>query len=406
MDGKNSVFIDLSNMNVLFRDGASLKFVMVLNYAGALERLSATLSAWGSGYDLYLCLKPRAPGEGDYVIDDLSMSGAPFVVDAAELHSVLNFFRHSVGVSEIYLCNWLNNYVHQARVGTFDSAFYYGDRVLLLSAQEKMVTRFQIYNSAVEFYEANGSDFAGYGDLGLIDVDGFKAQYPEFRQATRSQITSIAPLAHCYRTSCRITTDDLYEQLTEFLKTGSLSDKGLEQEPELEEPAVALEPEEPADSQGLGIDFSDMGSRVKTRWTVPTVALVVASFVLTGVLATCYGYTRFGKVEDESEAFYAKIDERVQGLNRVKEVYQAMEQPEFDTVSVFDFVSNSGIEVIINGFERYPDKYVVRCSYVSDDIKDAFVEYISESYSVVSTADLGAVMIDDVEGRQIAIQFG
>jgi len=406
MDGKNAAFIDLSNMNVLFRDGPSLKFVMALNYAGALERLSATLNAWGSGYDIYLCLKPRAPGEGDYVIDDLSMSGVPFVVDAAELHSVLNFFRHSVGVSEIYLCNWLNNYVHQARVGTFDSAFYYGDRVLLLSVQEKMVTKFQLYKSAVDFYEAVGSDFSGYGDLGLIDVDGFKAQYPEFRQATRNQITSIAPLAHCYRTSCRITTDDLYEQLTEFLKTGVTPGQEAEPAPEPEEPKVAVLPEEPQDSEGLGIDFDDTMPRVKTRWTVPTVALVVASFLLTGVLATCYGYTRFGKVEDESEAFYAKIEERVQGLNRVKEVYQGMESPQFDVISVFDFVSNSGTEVIINGFERYPGKYVVRCSYVSDDIKDAFIKYISESYSVVSTADLGAVTIDDVEGRQIAIQFG
>ena len=165
-----SVFIDLSNMNVLIHNG--MKFSVAMNYSNALERLGSMLSSIGRRYNIYLCLKGRPCGEGNYVIDRLSMSGAPFCVDASEILKVLKYFHSCNGVNEVYLCNWLNNYVECARTSTFDSVFYYGNRVGYARVENHLLSAFQLFGNPTDFEESIGQGYNGYGDLGLIDVDG------------------------------------------------------------------------------------------------------------------------------------------------------------------------------------------------------------------------------------------
>ena len=80
MADKYCIFVDVDSLNVLYKCGD--KFVAALSYSTSLDRLGETLPALGAGFDIYLCMKPRAPGEGDLVIDELSITGLPFTVDS------------------------------------------------------------------------------------------------------------------------------------------------------------------------------------------------------------------------------------------------------------------------------------------------------------------------------------
>ena len=143
MAEKYCIFVDLDSLNVLYKCGS--KFVAALSYSSSIDRIGDTLPALGAGFDIYLCLKPRAPGEGDLVIDELSITGLPFTVDSEELYQVLRYFREYHGFGEVYLCNWVSNYIQSARVQTFKSVVYYGDRVAMLGVKDSILESFKLY---------------------------------------------------------------------------------------------------------------------------------------------------------------------------------------------------------------------------------------------------------------------
>lgn len=410
MAERNAVIVDLSNLNVLFKLGPT--FVLTLNYSSGVDRLAEMLPLLGPGYDIYLCLKPRFEGEGDIVIDELSLAGLPCIVDSEELYEVLKFFRDSSGVSDVYLCNWVANYIAVARVATFTSVFYYGEQVAMLKVKDRLPESFSCFDSQLQFTETVGEDFDGYGDLGLLDIDGVKAQYPELSGGSKAQLTAIAPLVQCYRTPMKLNTEELYGRL-EVKRREKLDT--LPVAPVKEEVAVAVEdpqlavvsdklPEHPL-TLTLEKDIKEPVQLYKAPTPLLIKLLVGVSLVLAFGVGACARIVLGAKPVTMHEEYYAQADVRISGLQQLAVVYSSAYDTLEGASSAFDYCQSADLGVSIVGFECTMDNTVVRCVCASEDISSAFINYIAEKYTVISTNDLGMTEVDGQTAYQFSVMF-
>lgn len=390
-------------MNVMFK--VDDKFVLALNYSSGLDRLSETLTVMGPGYDIYLCLKPRPVGEGDLVIDELSMTGLPFNVDVEELYTVLKFFLNSYGVSDVYLCNWVHNYIATARITTFKSVFYYGDRVGYLVVKDKMVNDFRVFPSQLEFLSEIGADYDGYGDIGLIDVEGVTAHYPELRGVGKQQLVMLSPIVHCYRTALKMPTQELMEDLRAIL-AGETNTRRKRIVYASDEPTpikkIAPLPEEPRRRRKWNFNFG-----IRGRVGLPALGVLglVLAMTISAFLGYTFMYTKSHTIPTVPDGYYSSIEERITGLDGVKRVYDRGAETSTLISDMLNFVQSSGLDITIVGFEGYLDRYVVRCSCSSADTLSSFIDYIHASHVVISTNDLGVSVVSGVSVQQYSIMF-
>lgn len=407
---KAAVFVDLDSLNVLYKVGS--KFAAALNYASGLDRLGETLPALGAGFDVYLCLKPRAPSEGDLVIDELSITGLPFTVDSAELYQVLKFFRGYSGFGEVYLCNWVHNFIQIARVKTFHSVVYYGNRVALMQVKDGVLQGFKLYANQREF-ELEEPDFDGYGDVGLVDVDGFRAQYPEFAEGTKPQITTVAPLAQCYRTSLKMETGELLEKLTDARNSGVPLTNTFK-EPECKE---AESPDDPnlkpvnrpkptpdvAEDDWIGQD--DLGT---PRGETPSLAILFT--VLAAIISLAFGgfagvVAKYAGVIDNS-SYYSQVEQRVAGIQGMTGVYTNAPVFTTEVKDAWKYCNSSGMSVTVSGLECAQDQFVVRYSCVSESDSQPYADYIGKQYAVADVNSLGAAEVLGETVYQYSVTFG
>lgn len=420
-EGRSAVFVDLSSLNVVFKLRG--KFTCALNYGTGLEHLASVMPALGTGYDIYLCLMPRAKGEGDLIIDELSLSGVPFVADSKELLQALRYFRDSSGVGDVYLCNWLANYIACARVSSFESVFFYGDRVARIEVKNRLLETFELYNSQFEFMEAAGKENLNrYGDTDLIDANGLAAQYPELHAVSKVQLTCLAPLVQSYRSPVKITTDELYERLRANYTDGTPSEStnyiaGTPSESKTslatDVPEDAFEP--PVDKNMLPVseeipDCPKMPVKKKRQFHVGKLPFLAKFFLwISCVLAFTIGVfcnvVLNTTVDEPSSQYFTDLDARIATLQSLSLVYtEATEN--FSRVSeMFDYINNSGLSVTIMGFDYNVTGSEVRCACASRETIDSFQEYIGESYTVVSTNDLGQSMGADGTVYQFSVSF-
>lgn len=410
MAERNAVIVDLSNLNVVFKLGTT--FVLTLNYSSGVDRLAEMLPSLGPGYDIYLCLKPRFEGEGDIVIDELSLAGLPCVADSDELYTVLKFFRDSSGVSDVYLCNWVANYIAVARVATFTSVFYYGERVAMLKVKDRLPESFSCFDNQLQFTETVGDDFDGYGDLGLLDIDGIKAQYPELSGGSKAQLTAIAPLVQCYRTPIKLDTEELFGRLEvkrreklDVLPTPPVKDDVILA---VEDPQIAVASEElpePPVPSAPGKSVKESLHFRKTPTPLLAKLLVGVSLVLAFGVGACAHTVFSAKTPALHEEFYAQADARISGLQQLAVVYTSAYNTLKGATSAFDYCQSSDLGVSIAGFEYTLDNIVVRCACASEDISSAFTNYIAEKYTVISTNDLGMTEVDGQTVYQFSVMF-
>lgn len=412
MIGRNAVFVDLSSLNVVFK--LDTKFVVALNYGSAIDRLGEVITSLGTGYDVYLCLKPRAEGSGDIVLEELSMVGMPFTADTTELYRVLTFFRESNGVGEVYLCNWLHNFIAMSRVASFKSAFYYGDKVAAIEVKDRMLERFALYDSQYKFTETVGEDYGGYGDLGLIDVDGLKAQYPELRDGSKAQLTAIAPLVQAYRSPMKMKTDDLYDKLKAKFRDGVeipaveprpvVEPRPMPEDPQVT-PVTEEIPEPPKVEKAKPIARPEPEVPVRRRKT-PAFAkvLLVACALLSFTLGAC-AHVVMNPADTVNQSYFDEADARIRTLQTLSNLYGNASTNMDDVVAANDYIRKSGLAVTITGFEFGPNGNVVRCACASKDIATSFTEYIGKQYRVDSTNDLGTSGTPEQPVYQYSITF-
>lgn len=183
----NAIFIDTSNLNVLFKVGN--RFSLGVNYASAPEKIAIDAQALGTAFDVYLSIWPRQRGECDDCVNALSVGGVPFIVIPEEVDAALKLVEKIPGVGTIYVCNALANFVKQARVANFQSVIPYGRRFALVTVKNSMLEDLRIYDTQDELYAEQGEGFTCYGDLDLIDIDGLKAQYDELTPFDKSSLS-------------------------------------------------------------------------------------------------------------------------------------------------------------------------------------------------------------------------
>ena len=414
MTERTALFVDLDSLNVLYKVGG--KFVAALNYNAGVDRIGETLPALGAGFDVYLCMKPRAVGEGDLVIDELSITGLPFTVDSEELYSVLKFFRDYSGFGEVYLCNWVNNFISLSRVKTFESAVYYGSRVAHMKVKDSILTDFNIYNNQHEFFDAVQMVYDGHGDVGLLDVDGLKAQYNELSGGSVPQLTALAPLIWCYRTSLKIETGELFERLRESRGLGtyfanthvehgtshveavSVHDENLipatEEPPKPKAEVKSSEPDE--------IDNIDF-SRAKTP------ILAKLAFVACCLVALCFGsfagiVSKSGNIVSNLD-YFNQTDERIAKISELNMIYSNDVDVAGFSKEAIAYMQSNELGVSVTGFEYLSDNATVRCSSASDSTSEAFAEYVSQKYTVYDIYSLGSAEVGGETVYQYSVVF-
>lgn len=411
MIGRNAVFVDPSTLNVLFK--LDTKFVAALNYGSAINRLGEAICSLGAGYDVYLCLKPRAEGEGDIVLDELSMSGFPFVADSTELYRVLTFFRESNGVGDVYLCNWLHNFIATARVPSFKSVFYYGDRVAYIEVKERLLERFELYDNQLKFAESVGDQYNVYGDLGLTDVDGLKAQYPELIDGSKAQLTAIAPLVQTYRSPLKMKTDDLYEKLKAKFQRNEeapIDNTVLNQE---KPSAVSVKPNIKSERPVTQSELTNSGPVVKeyekkniVRRRTPFLAKILV--VLCALLSFSVGVSANIALKSQDivdDSYFSELDSKLSTMSTMSSVYTNSIENMSKFTELYEYITASELEVTVLGFEFTVGANTVRCACASKDIATEYEEYIAKEYVVESTNDLGITGTQDQQVYQFSIMF-
>lgn len=415
MAGKSAVFVDLDSLNVLLK--YEDKFVAALNYSGNIDRLGSAVLALGVGYDIYLCLKPRAPGEGDLVINELSITGMPFTTDAEELYQVLSFFRDYNGLSDIYLCNWVNNYIQVARVQTFESAIYYGDRVAYLNVKDGILEQFKVYKDRLEFEATYGPEYDGYGDLGLVDIDGFKAQYPEFSGVAKPQLVSIAPLAHCYRTAVKLNMWELYDKLKDARESGvPLGNTYVE--PEYKAPEVPEDPNnhpvehEPEKSSKPAAKKRRVEENPEVEPVVKKAPMPLYTKVL--LLLSCLAAFLFGvtagtviraPAPPDYSSYVSQVQSRVVQLQGISDVFSNADTFIGDARNALAYCEATDVPISIAGFERQQEQFVIRYFCMSESDNVAFSEYVGNNFTIVSSNNLGPAETEGQTVYQYTLSF-
>lgn len=406
-EGRSAVFVDLSSLNVVFK--LNDKFMCALNYGSGLEHLASVMPALGTGYDIYLCLMPRAEGEGDMVVSELGLGGLPFTVNSEELYQVLKYFRESSGVGEVYLCNWLANYIACARVPSFESVFFYGDRVAYISVKSKMLETFKLYDNQLAFTDGFEGDYTGYGDVDLIDANGLSAQYPELHSVSKVQMTCLAPLIQSYRSPMRVATDELYEKLKAKYQRGedvNLTPRpGVKPEPEPVEdvniqPATEEIPEPPELPKERKRPSLKLG-----RTPLVAKALIGVSCAMAFTIGVFTNVVLNTDTNQVREQYFIDADNRIAALQSMATVYTGAMDNSQKAVDMFAYVNNSGLAVTIMGFDFNVNGSEVRCACASQELATSYQEYIGESYTVVSTNDLGQSQGADGTVYQFSISF-
>lgn len=406
-EGRSAVFVDLSSLNVVFK--LNDKFMCALNYGSGLEHLASVMPALGTGYDIYLCLMPRSEGEGDMVVPELGLGGLPFTVNSEELYQVLKYFRESSGVGEVYLCNWLANYIACARVPSFESVFFYGDCVAYISVKSKMLETFKLYDNQLAFTDGFEGDYTGYGDVDLIDANGLSAQYPELHSVSKVQMTCLAPLIQSYRSPMRVATDELYEKLKAKYQRGEDVDfipkPEVKPEPEPVEdvniqPATEEIPEPPELPKERKRPSLKLG-----RTPLAAKALIGLSCVMAFTIGVFTNVVLNTDTNQVREQYFIDADNRIAALQSMATVYTGAMDNSQKAVDMFAYVNNSGLAVTIVGFDFNVNGSEVRCACASQELATSYQEYIGESYTVISTNDLGQSQGADGTVYQFSISF-
>lgn len=422
MSSRDSVFVDLSTLNVLFKRDD--KFVVALNYSAAIDRLGEDIAALRTGFDIYLCAVPRIGGAGDFIVNELSLTGFPFTTDKKELYSVLKYFRETKGVNNVYLCNWVHNYISCARISEFSSVVYYGDGVLLLECSNSMVHRYRFFGSRRQFHDEVGEDFDGYGDIGLLDIDGLKAQYPELEAVQSAPLTVLAPLVQCYKTNVKLETEELYTRLGNALSSSS---KGCESVTETTPEAVDIKDSRGDDSSSataehrrhLELKDSELGKelgpregilpvkrRSTSRLPLPAKVFLVGSIVLSVGIGFCIqSLGQLNSVGTVHDNYYQTADDRIAELRQLSSIYTGATSTAVNAAERLNYVNANELGITVVGFDHTLTETTVRCACASADMLMPFEEYLNEQYFVSTSSDLGMAETGDGIVYQFSVTF-
>lgn len=408
MSIRDSIFVDVSNLNILYKSRD--KFAVALNFSSGLDRL-CVLSGVSPCIDVYLCVKPRPAGDGDMIIKELSLISFPFTCNKEEIDSIIKFFKGMRGVSNIYICNWVHNFIEVARVPTFTSVIFFADYVLRMDVKDKLLEAASFYLDAADFSSKNDEDPSFYGDVGLIDVNSIRAQYPEFSKVSKQQLVALAPLIACYKTTMKIDASQLLlEEESNSKDTENARDTKLPEQEDTDNIAENVKPSgvndfEVSDSNVSGQHTSVATAEVtatsdniapKVRGKTPAifkilgVAACFCAFIAGGLLGAFA--TELQPPMTESELLQSEAE--LASLQQLAFSYSSAHDKVSDLVGYLDYIGNSGVGQTLLGFESVPEGVNFSFSVKEKKDKETLISYLGQKYNVLSSSDLGASSAD------------
>lgn len=392
MIDRDMIFVDVETLNAVFYTYG--KFSAALNFSSAIGRLLELISSRKPGYDVYLVMKPKKPGTGDIIIDELSMTGLPFTANSVELRSIQNIFIKLHGVNNVYLCNWAHNYITCARVDSFESVFYYGSSVVKLVAENRMVKSVEFFNSQKHFHDSGNEEYSGYGDVGLLDTDGLSALHPELHAVNAPQLTVLAPLIHSYKAAMKL---DLVEYvLPEYrVPPEDSAPNDLQEKAELPKATppkkLTAQKSDPPKTAKRKIDPQPVvvpkrRSKLSNVAKVFTAASLCLAFLLgvslrINVLASGHPV--------QSGVFYSEKDALINSIRALSTYYTTADGSVQSLADRYAYVAGNDIGVSVVGFSHTANETTFRCACASNSMLAAFLDYVGQKYVVTQTAELG-----------------
>ena len=377
----NAIFIDVGNLNVLFKVNG--KFCLGLSYLNCPEKLLTDAQSLGASFDVYLSMWPRVVGEGDTIINGLSIGGVPFVVLKDEVYEAFLFASRIPGVNDIYLCNALANFVLPARVKNFQSVVCYGQRFALIDVKDSMPEKLQVFDNPNAFYEKMGDDFSCYGDVDIVDVDIIRAQYPELSEFKKNVLVPLTPLIVSYRSAYKEVRELVFEEL-----------QNVESQPE----PVVEEPKEEAPMPELAAEEVEAVARVQAaKGRIDWVSLGLGAVVCVAMLLLGIGYSmrdvssQIAVFRSQQQRFQVNSDFYAQ----VGEIYKRGYDTAGTTANMLQYAKQFELGVNIASVEVTPEQTLLIFNCSSSEIRDQFRTYMELKYTVVGVNDYDAVTAPD-----------
>lgn len=404
----DSLFVDVSSLNVLYKSRD--KFVTALNFSSGIDRL-CVLTGTSPCVDVYLCVRPRSQGDGNLVIDELSLSAFPFTCDQEEIKSVVRLFSGMRGVSNIYICNWVHNFIEIARVPTFTSVVFYGDYVLRLDVKDKLLESCSFYRDVTDFSEKNEDDPSFYGDVGLVDVNSIKAQYPEFSSASKQQIAALAPLIMCYKTTMRVDASRFIGEPAPQSSDAEDADTSAETPvpaaetevtveqllaTELSEPQEPIEISKEIESISKAVEDAPRDEEVTEKVKTPSIYkfLGAVACICAFAASALFGMSTADLNPVMSVNEIADAEERLSALQQLAFSYAGAHTAASSLVEILTYAGESGVSYTLLGFESVPEGVSISFAVKEEKETEMLKEHLEQEYTVYSLSDLGATSQD------------
>lgn len=375
----NALFLDLSNMNVMFKQED--RFVLGACYQKCPEQLLLDAQSLGSSYDIYVSLLPRIVGEGDIEIKGLSHGRVPFVALKSELKPVVDYLQKFHGASSIYFCNSFANFISRARVNTFQTVLPYGNRFAMLDVHDKIIDSIEVYESQYEFKEKMGESFTCYGDLDLIDVDGIKSQYPEFFDFNGNALLPVINMVCSYRSAYQVLMEDVVP-LVQDAPVAVIEEP--EEEPAPKPPKKEVAKPKPVEKEEIELPKPKVKRKKKKK--VDVVSILFLLIIAAGAFGVGFGYSVRG-VSGSLMTFNSNVTQykkQAEPYAAVERVYRDSYNMALATSTVISAAQTFEQPISIVGTEVSTENLMLTFTCNSVDTKDAFVTFMDSKFMVLA----------------------
>ena len=364
----DALFIDVSNLNVLFKYNG--KFVLGISYLGCPEKLAIDAQALGNAYDVYLSMWPRPEGEGDVTIPDLAPGRVPFVALRDELQAIVNYVSKFPGANNIYLCNALANFTIPSRVGNFQSVIPCGHRYAFFEVRDKILDNLFFFASQREFFETMGEDFTCYGDGDIVDVDSLRAQYPELAEYKKNIIVPLVPLIVAYRSNYKVSLDVVRDILD-----GKIVEppKPVKEEPKKEAPVP--EPEEEAMPRPV------KPSKQKMQLDLVSLGLGVVACIGMFIGGVGYSFRDIDATTTTQNLSTSVAQRTTEPLRMAQAIYDNGFNMASDAATLLSYAKSSDLGVSVTSLDAMADGIRLSFSCGSEEVKDSFISYLNANYT-------------------------
>lgn len=373
----DALFLDASSLNALYKVNG--KFSVAVNYADCPEQLVLDTQYLGNSFDIYISMWPRAKGEGDIELPNLSLGSVAFVALAEEVRALFSLVDQIPGVNNIYLCNALANQLIPARVSNYQVVLCAGTRYALVEVKDKHIVSCDFFAGQREFYDKMGEDFTCYGDVDLLDANTLKAQYPELEHLKRVDLVPLTALITSYRSTYKATMEEVLESIVDVKDAVPVE---VEEEPAEEAvPPKPIYEDKPTFTpvklrRGIKIDF---------------VAAILV-FVFCGVMGLNgfnYNLRNVGSKALQYTTECSVLEGKLSQYQGIQVVYDYGVGMAGQGADAMEYAKASGLAISISEMKQSTAELLIVFNCTDRELRDQFSDYLALKYTVLQVFEYG-----------------